>query len=99
LWGSNNNKTIVGIDGGKEKYLHNGDEDDDNDDVNDNRAEEETLDECNSQDSIHISHDIGAFIENRCIHSTLQAEEKIGISAPTLISMYQCFQKPNSTFN
>ena len=75
LWGSD--KTIVGIDGGKEKDLQDvGDEDDDsdgeNDDANRNREEEETIDECGNEESMHISDDIGAFIENGCIDSNLQ---------------------------
>ena len=75
LWGSD--KTIVGIDGGKESNADDDDDDDDdsdaeNDDVNGNRAEEETVDECTSEESIHISDDIGTFIDNECIDSALQ---------------------------
>ena len=54
LWGSD--KTIVGIDGGKENFLcivdDDGDDSDaENDDVNDNRAEEETVDDSTSEES------------------------------------------------
>ena len=74
LWGSD--KTIVGIDGGKESNADDDDDDDDsdaeNDDVNGNRAEEETVDESTSEESIHISDDIGTFIDNECIDSALQ---------------------------
>ena len=53
-----------------------GDEDDDsdgeNDDANGNREEEKTIDERGNEESMHISDDIGAFIENGCIDSNLQ---------------------------
>ena len=102
LWGSD--KTIVGIDGGKEKDLRDvGEEDDDSDgeddDVNGNREEEETIDECGNEESMHISDDIGAFIENGCIDSALQEnleQKKKRLAFQRLpsstISMYQCVE-------
>ena len=79
-----------------------GDEDDDsdgeNDDANRNREEEETIDECGNEESMHISDDIGAFVENGCIDSNLQEklEQKKRLAFQCLssstISMYQCVE-------
>ena len=105
LWGSD--KTIVGIDDGKENFLCSVDDDGDdsdaeNDDVNDNRAEEETVDDSTSEESIHISDDIGAFIESGCINSTLQErleQKKKRLAFQHLpsstIPMYQCVEVQN----
>ena len=105
LWGSD--KTIVGIDGGKENILCSVDDDGDdsdaeNDNVNDNRAEEETVDDSTSEESIHISDDIGAFIESGCIDSTLQErleQKKKRLAFQRLpsstIPMYQCVEVQN----
>ena len=105
LWGSD--KTIAGIDGGKENFLCSVDDDGDdsdaeNDDVNDNRAEEETVDDSTSEESIHISDDIGAFIESGCIDSTLQErleQKKKRLAFQRLpsstIPMYQCVEVQN----
>ena len=80
-------------------------DDDVNSDVNGNRAEEETVDESTSEESIQYIYQmiyIGTFIDNECIDSALQKrleQKKKRLAFQRLpsstIPMYQCVEVQN----